>query len=131
MRIEFEGRYQLWVERDGEITESTGWFDNLITDNGLDLIGTGYSPNCHVGSGTTPPEYTDTQLESYVASVGFLEAWYDDAGLSETPQYRSRFRRYRAGIGAISGQISEVGIGPAQDNLVSRALLPAVLQLDG
>ena len=131
MRIEFEGRYQLSVERDGEITQQTPWFDNLITDNGLDLIGTGYSVNCHVGSGTTPPAYTDTQLQSYVGSLARLEGWYSNAGLSETPQYRSYFTRFRAAIGAISGQVSEVGIGPAQDNLVSRALLPVVLHLDG
>ena len=132
MRIEFEGRYQLWVERDGEITQETPWFNNLITDNGLDLIATGYSVNCHVGSGTTPPEYTDTQLENYVASLGAsFSHWSSGAGLSETPQYRSHFRRYRAGIGAISGQVSEVGIGPSSTNLVSRALLPVVLVLDG
>ena len=132
MRIEFKGRYQLSVERDGEITQQTPWFDNLITDNGLDLIATGYSVNCYVGSGTTPAEYTDMQLENYVASLGAsFSHWSSGAGLSETPQYRSHFRRYRAGIGAISGQVSEVGIGPSSTNLVSRALLPVVLQLDG
>ncbi|MEA3639915.1 MAG: hypothetical protein VBE63_08225 [Lamprobacter sp.] len=132
MKIQVQGLYKVWVEREGVITQETPWFDNLITDNGMDLIGyhDDYGVNCYVGSGTADARYDDVALGRYVASVDYLGRAFTD-GTAETPPYRGYKITYRSGIGSIAGPVSEVGIGPGSSNLFSRALLPVELLLDG
>lgn len=137
-KIKFRGRYKLSVKRpDGRERLSTPWFDNLITDNGLDLIYTTggqafgiqhFCVFCAVGSGSTPPQVTDSTLEAYVAGVAYYHA--DRFGATffveetvDEPAYWRAIATYRFGTGVAAGNLSEIAVGHAAGNLFSRALI--------
>lgn len=132
--ITLKGRYRVQVTRGASDTAvyESDWFDNLITNNGLDLFGLGFSPTCWVGFGTTTPVETDAGLErSYGISAGMLSKTRIGANADDTPPYSRHIATFRFGIGQIHGPVSEVGIGPSDTSLFSRALLPIELLLDG
>jgi hypothetical protein len=122
------GRYKLEVYRGGILIKQTPWFDNLITNAGLDYLGQTYSATAsRVGSGNTPPAYTDTKLVNEVASSGggsriggTIEGFYNTD--DPTLYYTYAVIRYQYAIGAVVGSIAEVGIGLA-DPLFSRSLI--------
>lgn len=65
------------VREDGTTRHLAGPFRNLITDAGLDMIGLGgrryptyYTQRLHLGTGTTEPQPSDTQLENRIMIVG-------------------------------------------------------------
>ena len=123
------GRYKLEVYRGGILIEQTPWFDNLITDEGLNYLGGLYSltARCVVGTGNTAPAYADLTLVNQVAVSnsnvrlgGAIEHFVntDDPNL----YYTYSIVRYGFAIGAVVGSIAEVGIG--QNNpLFSRSLI--------
>lgn len=134
MNIEVAGRYQLTVRRGGVVTAHTPWFDNLITDIGLDRIGVGeYLPWCALGTGSTPPAYTDTVLETLLVAGNNLVSQDTAAG------WHQRIWTFPAGTA--TGLLTEVGVGwdaaesssssSSSDGvfLFSRALLPAPLDV--
>lgn len=112
-------------------------FKNLITNNGLNVmqtIGTLHSDTagaanqsllvnvCKVGNGTTPPQFTDTDLTSTVASTyarypGSFGAFYPNEAV---PFTRSR-SCFEFPVGTAAGNISEIGVGNAINSLVSKA----------
>ena len=130
--LEFRGMYKLYVFRGAAVTQETPWFDNLITDRGLDLLAYGISRRCWVGSGNTPPSPSDIALE---ASHGVYASRIDtsrySAVLTDPQPYSREVSTFRFGIGQIGGTVSEVGIGGSDSDLFSRALLPEPLDLDG
>jgi len=87
------------------------WFPNLITNIGLDRIGTSddWLNYCQVGSGSSAPSFGDTGLDSYVGtnstSVG---STYGVSGSS--PYYRWYKKIYRFNPGHATGNIAEIGI---------------------
>lgn len=116
------------------------WFPNLITDVGLNAIGTCTSlvqangagsastvPGavCKVGAGTTPPTFGDTVMESYIATAGSLQASGVLSG--GAPNYYTGVQNtYRFATGVAAGNLSEVGMGNTAGNtgvLFSRALI--------
>lgn len=113
----------------------TGWFDNLITNKGLDFFGvlsTGtpvYTNMCMVGSSNTAPANTDLAMGSL---LGFTNTKQSSTfSNSSSPDYYKRgviVYRFPAGTG--TGNISEVGVGTTttSGNLFSRAL---VLDING
>jgi hypothetical protein len=134
------GRYRLCVYRDdGSLKEDTGWFDNLILDQGLDQIGqvsnSGVSfgepilwATGSVGTGSTAPATTDTQLEAWVATAGnyagYVTSYVPAAG--SDPAYWKCLHTYRFGAGAAAGNLTEVGVGITNydgTGLFSRALI--------
>jgi hypothetical protein len=128
------GRYRLRKFVGDACTGDTGWFDNLILNNGLDQIAnvTGGSFGfpylftvAFVGTGTTPPADTDSQLESYLASSSGNEqgttSFVEAAGA--VPAYWRGIRILTFGTGVAAGTISEVGVGKSSTNLFSRALI--------
>lgn len=132
MKLEMSGRYKAWVERNGAITQETEWFDNLITDRGLDLLGTGHAARCYAGSGTSEPVASSCALSrpySFTASEvsDQLTPNQEENGV----KYGANQRTYRFGIGQIHGPVSEAGIGNSTTDLFSHALLPHELLLDG
>lgn len=114
------------IRPDGRRRPLTGWFPNLITDGGLNRRGTGnWMNHCHVGSGTTPAEVTDSALETFVASTSTLQN-NSGAAQSTAPYYGSQTNTYRFATGAAAGNLSEVGVGWSGDSsgpLFSRALI--------
>jgi hypothetical protein len=123
-KIGYAGFYKLDVlNPDKTLKKSTGWFPNLITNNGLDLLSSSLVLNtvC-VGTGNTAPAFTDTAL---VAQVG---ATTNIVGGSETvqgsaPYYGTTNQEWQFPQGAAAGNLAEVGVGSASNNLLSRALI--------
>jgi hypothetical protein len=106
--------------------ESTGWFPNLITNQGLNRLGTALDVTnaCQVGSGSAVPQFTDTGLQTFVAGSNTIQASTAGAQAS-SPYYAFQTRTYRFAAGTATGNLSEVGVGWATTgaNLFSRALI--------
>jgi hypothetical protein len=123
-----QGDYNVVIKRGDGKTEETGWFKNLILNQGLDRLGsTGQVISYgQVGSGTNAPAITDTQLQTYVASS---EAQFvaSSATNSGSPDYYAELTwAFRFPQGSVVAIISEVGVGwdnSAGANLFSRALI--------
>lgn len=124
-----QGYFRLCVkDKEGNIKEDTGWFPNLITNQGMDWIGS-IPPNfnvpyseqyigthCGVGTGNTTPAFTDVALTSFLAmypstSSGNVAGFSTTSYVTGPPDYWSGIRTYNFAIGAVVGNIAEVGIG--------------------
>lgn len=104
------------------------WFPNLITNAGLEAIGTSASwlAACRVGTGSAAPSVLDTDLSAYLAGTSTRTS--NTAGAtSSAPYYGHRTITYRFAAGTATGNISEVGIASnaaaATGTLFSRALV--------
>lgn len=122
------GEYRLVIKRNGEEID-TGWFKNLILNQGLDRLGTnnevllGYA---RVGTGTTAPVITNTTLEAQVAFSQSGPSGTPTVVNSGAPNYTTLTTyQYTFTQGAVTGNISEVGVGWATTGatLFSRALI--------
>lgn len=124
VKVRVKGRYRMQVIRpDGSVRLDTGWFDNLITNIGLDqyyqLSGMG---NCYVGSGNTAPAFTDTQLVALVGSgSGAGGTTQTNNGVS--PYVGTTTLNYTFPAGTATGNLSEIGLGATATTLFSRALI--------
>lgn len=118
MYVGMAGYYRLIVKTSEEkIKQDTGWFQNLITNQGLDWFGvapSGYNAGATgyagVGTGNTAPSFTDVNLTAPMtpaAPNGSLSQSY----VAGPPAYWSNIYSYQWAQGAIVGNISEVGIG--------------------
>ncbi len=114
--IGIKGQYTVKVfNGGGELKQQIGPFDNLITDQGLESYGE--LPNgsifsatsCFVGTGTTPPQFTDTAMANFrAAAIGATT--FDTKGGS--PEYWSQFNAtFRFNPGYATGNLTEVGVG--------------------
>ena len=138
------GLYKLTVRdaKTGKVTRETPWFENLITNSGLDAIwsgpavgpGVNYIFNgCCVGTGNTVPAYTDTTLTTYLASTNFVSgsspmgSWVYVAAAGSVPPYWTSTGSWTFGVGVATGTLAEVGIGwgspPSSYTLFSHALI--------
>lgn len=120
-----EGYYRI-VKRDAEtmeVTQDTGWFSNLILDNGLNKFTMdNVATVCAVGTGSTPPVASQTGLQALVGSTTSVQEGVQGTK-TPSPYYGWARRRYRFAQGVATGNLSEVGIGIATNNLFSRALI--------
>lgn len=122
---QMSGRYHLSVvSPDGSRRVVADWFDNLITDAGLNRIGTGgVINNCQVGSGSTPPAFSDTALETRIGAAGNVVG-STTGNASASPYYGWNRMSFRFNAGIAAGNVSEIGVGwGATGNLFSRALI--------
>jgi len=121
----FAGEYRFVVRnaQTKEIVRETDWFSNLITDGGLNRMGTNtYWGYCHIGTGTTTPANGDTTLAAPAAYTSTLQSW--NTSNSGSPLYEtSTTFVYRFNAGALNGNYTEVGIGWSTAALFSRALI--------
>jgi hypothetical protein len=132
MRAEAGGRYRLEVRGpDGALKADTGWFDNLITDAGLEMLGKPMSiaQYCYVGTGNAAPTTGDVVMQQPVATTG--GAGPASVGSSGAAPYYGYCRRtYAFAQGAVVGNIAEVGVGEnstSANYLFSRSLVsPAI-----
>ena len=120
---ELSGQYQITVYTKDGIKFRSKWFDNIVTDAGLNQIGIGnFLTHCYVGSGNSTPIPTQSSLDNQVGS-STTEIFSQSAGASPTPPYHGyRNVSFRFAIGSVTGNLSEVGIGWI-DALFSRALI--------
>lgn len=119
------------IRPDGRRRLLADWFPNLITDVGLNRIGTGsYLTACHVGTGTATPNVLDTGLAGYVGGTTTYQADTDGA-MSTPPYYGWRKITYRFGTGVAAGNLAEVGIATAATNGGGTILFSRARILDG
>lgn len=126
------GRYKLKVLRsDGSVRLETDWFDNLITNNGLDQImnvpggvyGIAYLfVNCFVGTGSATPLFTDGSLQAYLATASANSSTSLIYVAGPPPFWYVQYY-YRFAVGTATGNLSEIGIGHTPTNMFSRALI--------
>ena len=120
------GEYNLVVTRHDGSTTETGWFKNLILDQGLDRIGVSSSVinYCQIGTGTTVPAVYQVALTSYIA--GCVSSGTTTVVNSGSPTYSSAHTiAYPFPQGAVVGNMAEIGVGwlVTGNNLFSRALI--------
>lgn len=110
------------ISPDGTKRLLADWFPNLITDPGLNSLGTNtdFLSNCLVGSGNTTPTVADTSLVAQVATTSNIQSSTSNAQ-SSSPYYGSITKTYRFVAGTATGNLAEVGIGGSI--LFSRALI--------
>jgi len=141
--VKLGGQFRLVVSRDAEckqVVKDTGYFDNLITNVGMNRIGevttdTTNSINAFrtlcgrfvVGSGSAEPQFTDTALQNPVAFAS------SDVSLdSESSNYERGWYEitvyHQFGQGQAAGNLSEIGI---QHTSTSGPLWSRALILDG
>lgn len=126
------GRYKLVATKkdDGSQRVLADWFENVITDVGLNRIGTG-APGifCLVGSGSTPATASDTQL---VSLIGFTNNLYDilEGAQASAPYFGWSRITWRFNPGGADGNVSEVGVGWYDSDTSSHKTFSRALVLD-
>lgn len=123
------------IRKSGLITRehtfrSVGPFHNLITNVGLDRFGDQPGANlyarCLVGLGTTPPNYTDTQLVNFLAAVSNSNPTTNTSSSGAPDYYARTTYKWTSAIGALgTNNLTEIGISPTTSNanLFSRELI--------
>lgn len=112
-KFELEGLFNMVVRdaRTMEIKRETGFFKNIITNSGLEILATkGGINGCAVGTGNNTPLVTDTILQAQIArtTTAIGTTTYPSSAVS--PYYSAIRRTYRFQEGAAAGNLSEVGI---------------------
>lgn len=137
-KFKFEGRYRLVVSQDAamlEVRTDSGEFHNLITDTGLDLVGSVNTDldnaltsaqrlmgRVVVGSGNTTPAYTDTTLANRVA-IGSREVSLTRQSSNYARGYYEITVEHQFRPGEAVGTLAEVGMQHRSGPLWSRALI--------
>ena len=116
-------RYKLQVVKNGEIKQESGWSKNVITNNGMNIVTSAlWNRYCQVGSGSTPPTFTDVALVSKLADSN--NASTPTGSIDVDNRYLVGQKTFSFLAGAAAGNISEVGVGrSASGDLFSRALV--------
>lgn len=129
----FRGLYKATVRRHGKVIAVREWWDNLITDAGLEGLGEAKAlfRYCMVGTGNTTPVVGDTTLQAQVASLDYqASAGTSSNGVvTTTPRYGWERRTYPFAQGAVTGNIAEVGVGWTTTNVFSRSLVSPAITL--
>jgi len=132
---EISGRFRLEAvkldENGEEIPGSrrvlADWFDTLITTGGLDRLGVAYTSTvwgiCRVGSGSTAPAITDTNLAAQIAYTTTI--FSTTAGLDQVNGYIWRREVYQFAEGVATGNLAEVATSwlTSGTGIFSRALI--------
>jgi hypothetical protein len=128
--VKMAGKYLLQVRKakDGSLRQELE-FDNLIVDAGMNLFSRSTSSSIltyvMVGSGTTTPTFTDTQLANQIAFTS--SATSSSSGTASTSPYygfsRSTFRFSPGSLNNVN--LTEVGVslGNSTTLVFSRALI--------
>lgn len=114
------GEYTLRKYKAGtdQLIQQIGPFENLITDAGLNRMGTGAPIDggncCFVGTGSAAPATTDTQLQSFFVQSNSFQVWWAQATeRGGSPTYFVRGAgTWRFDAGAFNNtNLTEVGVG--------------------
>lgn len=111
--VSLEGFYTLTVRKvsDDSIARSVGPFKNVITDIGLERLGSGGPISfAYVGTGTAAGATTDTQMGAYLRNSSAVQSNVQtNAGAS--PYWVQRSITYRFSPAGVNQNITEVGVG--------------------
>lgn len=136
INTKLKGKYRIIVDRANGMQEDSGWFDNLILNNGLNAIGINRTSGsylygwCSVGTGTNPPNVNQTWLQNFLAIQAASGS--PSATNSGAPNYFStQTFTYNFSVGAVVGTITEIGVGwsNSTNTLFSRSLIPSPISL--
>lgn len=132
---------------EGKVVKDSGIFPNLITNSGLDFIGTcpsagvsfsisDFTAMCAVGVGNTAPAVTNTTLQSWLAAVYQTSGNGCNVNTSYNvgpPAYWQGQRSFQFTAGTATGNIAEIGIGPSstQPPVATNPLFSRALVVDG
>lgn len=123
IKIGVKGHFDIYLTRgDTGVKEKVASFDNLILDQGMDAISTqiGLLGYCHVGTGNSTPVFTQTTLDTKVATKTYTGY---STPTPTSPNYVSNMVvTYAFAQGAVVANISEVGVGFSSTQLFCRAL---------
>ncbi|MDX0622900.1 hypothetical protein GOD54_23660 [Sinorhizobium medicae] len=128
LNVQLKGHFSLVaIKADGSGRRELAEFENLILNQGLNLLHTTGSTNvwCRVGSGSTAPAVGQTALVAQIAGTQTLTAQTVTSD-SVAPYPVIVSRTYRFGQGQAAGNIAEVGVGSDQSSpgtLFCRALV--------
>jgi len=141
--VKLGGRFRLVTSKDAEckqVVKDTGFFDNLITNTGMNRIGEVTTNNTRsrtnfynlcgrfvVGSGSATPAFTDTALQNPVAFASSDPVLDNESSNYERGWYEITVR-HQFGQGQAAGNLSEIGI---QHTSTSGPLWSRALILDG
>lgn len=113
-KLQVGGRFKFTVRQQTthEITRSSGWFDNIVLDQGLDIMATkSWFQSCKVGRGNSEPQATQTQLDQFFAVSSTLYS-SEYGAAQEAPYFLFSRKTYRFAAGVFDNTIlSEVAIG--------------------
>lgn len=105
--------------------------DNLITNGGMNAMagGTDGTPVAStlyylaIGTGTTPPSFSDTGLTAQVANVTNYSNPVTTSQITTAPYFVKRTIVYRFAAGVATGILGEVGLNDSNGNYFTHALL--------
>lgn len=129
MKVELSGHFRMEAVRPDGSKRFLGEFDNLITNTGLnqyglDSPGTSIITGCAVGTGSTAPLNTNSNLVNQIAHTTNVQAAVrNTVAASNYSFYRVTFR---FAAGTATGNLTEVGIRSQTSStgpLFSRALI--------
>jgi hypothetical protein len=126
LKMGLTGKYTLRVTRPGVGVIRVLEFDNLITDlglNGIGTNGTSWVTAVALGTGTATPAVGDTSLSGPVVSTTTANGVASGAITTGTGRYGWARFTLRFAQGAATGNWTEVGIGRNSTTLWSRALI--------
>jgi hypothetical protein len=124
------GQYRLIARRPDGTVRDSGWFDNVITNAGLNRLGT-HSDDYNttiinfisVGTGNATPAITDTTLQTKVAHTNAVASGGGYTFLQTSPYHITYEHPRSFPQGSVVGNLAEVGAGWDGTTLFSRALV--------
>lgn len=127
-KVQVAGYYDIFIKRKNGVKEKVHSGTNLILNQGLDRWMVNGGPSVmnfiKVGTGTTEPAVTDTDLVSELASTATKnQIIVSPALVGSFYEYTLRYE-YTFALGAVVGNITELGVaGVSANNLNTRALI--------
>lgn len=141
--VGIRGEQNLQVLKDGVVVRETGfqpnlildeWFTRLLTQGNAGSIDAYASARCVVGTGTTTPNPTQTNLVSFLAAAAGSNADYSSGSNGIISDYKEVWyqRVFNFAEGAVVGNVAEVGTTAFAGGLpnASTPLLTRALVLD-
>lgn len=138
MNMGLSGQYRCLVTRNGKTVHDTGFFDNLITDDGMHRIGIDTVVNRFipeqafndiagrfvVGTGTAAPAVGNKSLGNQIAMANADSVFVGHEAVYSEGRY-SLIVSHTFPAGAVVGNVSEIGLRPDQyvNELFSRSLV--------
>lgn len=123
--IQVAGRFKIEAVNPstGERRTLAPWFSNLITDLGLNRLGSaGLGQHCMVGTGTATPTVGDATLGAQLAHTSTAASVTRGAQTAE-PYYSWIRIVFRFAAGVAAGNLTEIGIGINTTQVFSRTLI--------
>lgn len=112
LQMKIRGFWRLKLRnRDGSVVKDTGWFPNLIVNNGMAMVRdtNGWNTYCELGSSSQAPAVTDTGV---ISSLGSRQGGFNTINgyVAGGSDYFYQRRTYRFSEGESTGPIREISL---------------------